>query len=139
MTSRVPWLAGRTGHRYSQAQEAWDDGASRRSERTLHVASRGPGHQPLSENDWTLTYEDNGATVLVLDMNGLMQHLMQEPDFDGNLAGALDTFMATPMAGNMPPHIRVELRNAGIADGNHERELRGLGSSCRSTTSSLTR
>ncbi len=76
--------------------------------------------EPLTEDAWLLTYEDNGATVLVQDMDGLMQHLMQEPGFDGNLAGALDTFMATPMAGNMPPHIGVELRNAGVLDGGME-------------------
>ncbi len=43
---------------------------------------------PTTADAWLVTFEDNGATVLVQDMDGLMQHLMQHTGFDGDLAGA---------------------------------------------------
>ena len=70
--------------------------------------------QPVGPNDWLLTYEDNGATVLVQDMNGLMQNLMQRLTYTGDLAADFEAFMASPEAKNMPDYLLVELRNAGV-------------------------
>lgn len=49
----------------------------------------------VSTGDWTITYRISDGTALVQDLSGLVQHLMQQLAFDGDLASALDTFYAS--------------------------------------------
>ena len=72
------------------------------------------GDLEITDSDWMLSYEDNGATILVQDANGLMQHFMQQPDFDDDLQGTLERFLRMPVARFMPENILRELEVWGV-------------------------
>lgn len=70
---------------------------------------------PREADDWDLTYEDNGATILVQDMNGLMQHFMQNGHHE--LQYDLDLLWESPKAKDMPVGLVHELLSAGVVSG----------------------
>ena len=44
---------------------------------------------------WDLTYQDGRSSVLVQNLDDLVRYLIEQPGFDGDLAGALDAFCAS--------------------------------------------
>ena len=91
----------------------------RRRHRTTRTASSAGGRRHRDPREgpdgWDLTYEDNGATILVQDVGGLMQHFLQGGQDD--LQGALDAFMAhSPKAPNMPVNLLNELLSLGVIE-----------------------
>jgi hypothetical protein len=71
-----------------------------------------PGDVEIIPGDWRVSYEDSaesGATVLVQDLDGLVQHLMQQPSYDGNLQAALDRFAARDLIRRAPMTLIADL------------------------------
>lgn len=61
---------------------------------------------------WTLSYRDGSDEWLVQDMDGLMQHFVQAGLSD--LQGALDEFLRSDLAREMPAKLAAELLASGV-------------------------
>jgi hypothetical protein len=71
-----------------------------------------PGDVEITPGDWQVAYAGpvgSGGTFLVQDLDGLVQHLEQQPRYDGNLQAALDRFAATDLIRHAPMKLIAEV------------------------------
>lgn len=71
-----------------------------------------PGDVEISDGGWMVAYAGppgSGATYLVQDLDGLVQHLTQQPGYDGDLQAALDRFAATDLIRHAPMKLIAEI------------------------------
>jgi len=71
-----------------------------------------PGDFEVTPGEWPVSYEGpagSRATYLVQDLDGLAQHLMQQPGYDGNLQAALNCFASTDLIRHAPMKLIAEI------------------------------
>jgi HNH endonuclease len=71
-----------------------------------------PGDVEITPGDWQVAYAGpvgSSGTFLVQDLDGLVQHLEQQPGYDGDLQAALDYFAATDLIRHAPMKLIAEI------------------------------
>jgi hypothetical protein len=68
-----------------------------------------PADFTVTQSEWNLSYNDNGATVLVQDLDGLVHHLGQQAYYDGNLQAAVGLLASKDVIRHAPMKLIAEI------------------------------